>query len=157
EMVARTTHQSCLLLTSREKPRVIADLEGAHKPVRSLTLSGIGTTDSKSLLSQIGAFSGKETDWNDLVNLYNGNPLALELVACHIDQVFGGDLSTFFGSGRPVFADLENLLDWHLDRLTKKERELVHWLAIEREPVTLTMLYDDLVSSDSRKSLNSTL
>jgi hypothetical protein len=157
EQVAKSTHQSCLVLTSREKPRAIADLEGSRKPVRSLALSGIGTADSRSLFDQIGEFFGAETDWDRVVRLYNGNPLALELAALHIQQVFGGDLGAFLGIGSPDFADLAQLLDWHLDRLTPEETELVYWLAIEREPVSLVVLYDDLLSPVSRKNTTSTL
>jgi WD40 repeat protein len=157
EQVAKTSHQSCLLLTSREKPHAIAELEGARKPVRSLALSGIGTTESQSLFAQIGNFSGSENHWDQIVKLYNGNPLALELAARHIDQVFDGDLVSFLGSGRSVFADLEELLDWHLDRLTKEETELVYWLAIEREPINLITLYDNLISPISRQNVASTL
>src|SRR6202451_490374 len=157
EQVAKTTHQSCLLLTSREKPRAIADLEGVRKPVRSLALTGIGPSESRSLFAQIATFSGNDAHWNRVVKLYNGNPLALDPAGLHIDQVFGGDLSAFLGAGRPVFADLQELLDWHLDRLTKEEMELVYWLAIEREPVSLATLYDDLVSHVSRLNITSTL
>jgi WD40 repeat protein len=157
EQVAKSTHQSCLLLTSREKPRAISDLEGARKPVRSLALTGIGMAESQNLFAQIGIFSGTKTDWGQIVRLYNGNPLALELAARHIDQVFDGDLAAFLGAGRPVFADLEQLLDWHLDRLSEEETELVYWLAIEREPVNLVVLYDDLISPVSRKNTTSTL
>ena len=157
ELVARTTHQSCLLLTSREKPRAIADLEGAKRPVRSLALTGIGTSESQSLFAQIGTFSGSNTEWDRLVGLYNGNPLALELAARHIDQVFDGDLAAFLSSGRPVFAAVEELLDRHLDRLSSEETALVYWLAIEREPVTLAKLYDNFVSYVSREHISSTL
>lgn len=157
EQIAKTSHQSCLLLTSREKPRAVAELEGARKPVRSLALTGIGTSESQSLFAQIGTFSGSDANWDQVVKLYNGNPLALELAARHIDQVFGGDLAAFLGGGRPVFADLEGLLDWHLDRLTEEETELVYWLAIEREPVNIVTLYDDLISPVSRRNVASTL
>lgn len=157
ELVARTTHQSCLLLTSREKPRAIADLEGAKRPVRSLALTGIGLVESQSLFGQIGTFSGSNTEWNRIVSLYNGNPLALELAARHIEQVFDGDLGAFLSSGRPVFAAVEELLDWHLDRLSREEMDLVYWLAIEREPVTLATLYDNFVCYVSREHISSTL
>jgi WD40 repeat protein len=157
EQVAKTTHQSCLLLTSREKPRAIADLEGARKPVRSLALKGLDQTNSQSLFVQIGSFSGTDAHWNQIAKIYDGNPLALELAARHIDQVFGGDLAAFLGTGRPVFADLQELLDWHLDRLSKEETNLIYWLAIEREPVNLAALYNDFVSPVSRESVASTL
>ena len=157
ELVAKASHQSCLLMTSREKPRAIADLEGAWKAVRSLALTGLDTKEGQSLFAQIGSFSGSDTHWSQIVKLYDGNPLALELAARHIGQVFDGDLAAFLGGGRPVFADLERLLDWHLDRLTKEETELIHWLAIEREPVTLATLRDDLASPGSGQNVASTL
>src|SRR2546429_6506420 len=39
--VAQTAHQSCLLLTSREKPAELRALEGRKTPVRSLRLLGL--------------------------------------------------------------------------------------------------------------------
>jgi len=39
--LAESAHQSCVLLTSREKPREIETLEGVRSPVRSLRLSGM--------------------------------------------------------------------------------------------------------------------
>jgi WD40 repeat protein len=157
ELVAKTEHQSCLLLTSREKPRAIANLEGAKRPVRSLALTGIGTVESQNLFAEISTFSGSDSHWNEIVKLYSGNPLALELVARHIDQVFDGDLEAFLNSGRPVFTDLEEILDWHLDRLTPAETELIYWMAIEREPITLAMLYEDVMYPTSKERIASTL
>lgn len=157
ELVAKTTHQSCLLLTSREKPRAIAQLEGVKKPVRSISLTGIGTAESQDLFAQISTFSGEEDEWDQVVTLYAGNPLALELVARHVDQVFDGDLTAFLHSGRSVFTDLEELLDWHIDRLAPAETELIYWLAIEREPVTIAALDSDLIHPASRERIASTL
>src|SRR6266851_4394931 len=39
--VAETAHQSCLLLTSREKPTELRSLEGSRTPVRALRLAGL--------------------------------------------------------------------------------------------------------------------
>src|SRR2546421_6830821 len=39
--VAQTAHQSCLLLTSREKPSELRALEGSRTPVRALRLTGL--------------------------------------------------------------------------------------------------------------------
>jgi WD40 repeat protein len=157
EQVAKTGHQSCLLLTSREKPRAIADLEGAHRPVRSFSLSGIGTAECRALFEQIGEFSGTSEAWDRIVRLYNGNPLALELVARHVLLVFSGDLGAFLQMGRSTFSDLAQLLDWHLDRLSPEETELVYWFAIEREPVSIATLADGFVSLGSRANLTSTI
>jgi WD40 repeat protein/transcriptional regulator with XRE-family HTH domain len=47
--VAETTHQSCLLLTSREKPAELRPLEGKHSKVHSLRLTGLDVAACKQL------------------------------------------------------------------------------------------------------------
>lgn len=157
EQVARVDHKSCVLLTSREKPRTIAELEGARKPVRSIALTGIEEKDVQDLFAQIGNFTGTESDWKSLVALYKGNPLALELAARHIDQVFSGDLSAFLREGHINFSDLKELLSWHLDRLSPEEAEIVRWLAIERKPTTIGELRSNIYHPESGSNVASTL
>jgi len=50
--VAETAHQSCLLLTSREKPAELRASEGKHSPVRSLRLSGLEIAACKQLFAE---------------------------------------------------------------------------------------------------------
>jgi transcriptional regulator with XRE-family HTH domain len=50
--VAETEHQSCLLLTSREKPRELVPLEGSRTPVHSLRLSGLNAAAGAQLLAE---------------------------------------------------------------------------------------------------------
>jgi len=152
-----TTHQSCLVLNSREKPVDIAVMEGRNRPVRALEIGGLDCNSGKRILDEIGNFSGTDADWAELVGLYGGNPLALELVAKHIGEVFFGDISRFLVSGKPVFNDLQDLLDWHLNRLSALEMEAICWLAIDREPVTLLELESSILKSNSQKQLPSTL
>lgn len=56
--IGETPHLSCLLLTSREKPREIALMEGAQGLVRSLPLSGLAPADGRAIFRQKGAFTG---------------------------------------------------------------------------------------------------
>src|SRR5258706_7617845 len=50
--VAETAHQSCLLLTSREKPAVLRALEGRQSLVRSLRLGGLEAAACEQLLAR---------------------------------------------------------------------------------------------------------
>ena len=50
--VAQTGYQSCLLLTSREKPAALRALEGSRTPVRSLPLSGLNAASCEQLLAE---------------------------------------------------------------------------------------------------------
>src|SRR2546423_12499057 len=78
--VAQTAHQSCLLLTSREKPAELRALEGRKTPVRSLRLLGLEATACEQLLAE-HELVGSPQEQARLVERYEGNPLALTLVA----------------------------------------------------------------------------
>ena len=109
EQIAEVPHQSCLLLTSREKPPEIARLESKTGLIRSLEVRGLHYSDSKKIFAEIGSFSGSKENWKQLNYLYNGNPLALELAARHIKEVFFGSIPEFLKEGNPTFADLRRL------------------------------------------------
>lgn len=47
QRIGEAKHQSCLLLTSREKPKVIAHLEGDASAVRSFHLEGFQASDGR--------------------------------------------------------------------------------------------------------------
>ncbi|HEU5088251.1 MAG TPA: WD40 repeat domain-containing protein, partial [Roseiflexaceae bacterium] len=80
-----------------------------------------------------------------LVACYSGNPLALKLVAATIRNLFAGNVHGFLGDETPLFDDIRDVLDEQFGRLSALERELLVWLAIERESVALAALQADLV------------
>src|SRR2546423_5419117 len=78
--VAETEHQSCLLLTSREKPSDLVALDGSRAPVRTLRLARLEADACQQLLEErelVGSAPGRER----LAEAYGGNPLALKIVA----------------------------------------------------------------------------
>lgn len=95
QQVGETLHQSCLILTSREKPRAVALLEGTQSPVRTLMLQGLPTPVGQQLLQLKGEFTGTETDWQRLIEGYSGNPLALKMIATTIQTLFDGRIADF--------------------------------------------------------------
>jgi WD40 repeat protein/transcriptional regulator with XRE-family HTH domain len=156
QLLGETEHQSCLLLTSREKPREISRLEGRNSPVRSLYLSGIGQPEGEALLQEKD-LSGSPEHWAKLIQQYSGNPLALQLVAESIQELFAGNIASFLQTEQIVFSDITDLLDQQFQRLTSNERELLYWLAIEREAVTLEGLQANLVHAAAKRELLTTL
>jgi hypothetical protein len=125
--------------------------------VRFLALCGLNSSEGRQIFEQMNQFSGSETEWQELIEFYNGNPLALKLTACHIQDLFGGDITKFLNVGQPIFADIRELLDWHFYRLSDQEKELLYWLAIYREPIGMMELKDDLISLNSQLDLAETL
>jgi WD40 repeat protein len=147
--VAETSHQSCLILTSREKPQGLAKYEGDSLPVRSLQLTGLLEPEGRKLFNVKGQFTADENQWQLLISRYGGNPLALKIVASSIRDFFEGDVSQFLEISRQgiwLFDDIRDLLDQQFDRLTVLERETMYWLAIERETVSLSDLQADFVA-----------
>ncbi|TVQ13297.1 MAG: hypothetical protein EA368_02480 [Leptolyngbya sp. DLM2.Bin27] len=141
-------HQSTILLTSREKLKEIAQQEGADLPIRSLRLKGLPPRVGQSIFQARGQFSGTPTDWQQLVNHYAGNPLALKMVAAVVQDFFDGQLGPFvqiLTQGDSVFGDIRDLLAHQFDRLSPLEQQIMAWLAIHREPVTLAQVRSHLV------------
>jgi WD40 repeat protein len=157
EQIAEVQHQSCLLLTSREKTPEVARLESKTGVVRSLEVKGLHYLDGKKIFAEIGDFSGSREDWKQLNYLYNGNPLALELAARHIKEVFSGNVAEFLREGKPIFADLRDMLDWHFDRLSISHKEVMYWFAINREPTSIAKLKEDILLNASKEQISSTL
>src|SRR5205823_2901969 len=58
--LAESAHQSCVLMTSRERPREIEPLEGARRPVRSLRLVGLDEQAARVLLADKGLNRSEE-------------------------------------------------------------------------------------------------
>ena len=77
--VAETGHQSCLLLTSREKPSDMVSLEGSRTSVRSLRLERLEREASEQLLEE-RELVGTIHDREQLIERFVGNPLALKIV-----------------------------------------------------------------------------
>ncbi|MFB2768068.1 NB-ARC domain-containing protein [Pelatocladus sp. BLCC-F211] len=147
--VAETSHQSCLILTSREKPQGLARFEGESLPVRSLQLTGLAETEGRSLFNVKGKFTGSDAQWQALISRYGGNPLALKIVASSIRDFFDGSISQFLEisqQGAFIFDDIRDLLDQQFHRLTTLEREIMFWIAINRERVSLSELQTDFVT-----------
>jgi WD40 repeat protein/transcriptional regulator with XRE-family HTH domain len=147
---------SCLILTSREKPREIARLDGTDSPVRSLRLAGIEQGSGRKLLRDEGLLGSEELQ-TKLVACYEGNPLALKLVSELIREVFGGEIAAFLEENESVFDDISDLLEQQFRRLSAIEREILYWLAIERMEVSLETLQADMRHLIDRKTLRDAL
>ena len=143
QRIGATEHHSCLLLTTREKPKEIAALEGGSLPVRSLQLSGLEREGTEIIKAK--GVAGTETELIQLSDRYDGNPLALKIVSTTIQDLFAGKIGEFLARSQAVFGDLRDLLDEQFERLSAIEQDIMYWLAISREPVTFDRLQSDLV------------
>ncbi|TAG97228.1 MAG: ATPase [Oscillatoriales cyanobacterium] len=140
KQIAESSHNSCLILLSWEKPREIAALEGENRPCKSLQLNGLGT-EAQEIFREKGL--AEEDKWSQLIDLYRGNPLWLNIVATMIQDLFGGSVSEFLSYDTLFLGDLESLLEQQCDRLTEPEKQVMGWLATP-EPADISKIPENL-------------
>jgi len=145
KQIAEVEHQSCLVLTSREKPKELTWLEGEALPVRSFQLEGLKEAECQKIFETKGLHISK-TEIRTLVESYSGNALALKIVSSVIQNLFNGCVVEFLRQGTIVFGEIRALLEQQFERLSLKEKEIMYWLAIARKPISLSELRSDLVS-----------
>ena len=84
-----------------------------------------------------------------LIESYQGNALAIKITATAIEDIFAGDISKFLEQNTRVFNGLRLHLSRHFERLSDIEKEIMYWLAINREPVSAIELQKDIINSVS--------
>jgi len=155
--IGQSSHQSCVILTSRETLKEIDHLVGKNRPVRILQLAGLNVSGGQAIFAEYGLFTGSENEWQTIIDHYAGNPLALKIIASRIQDGLDGNLGRFIReylkAGLVAFADIHDLLDRHYDRLSHAERDVMYWLTVNREAVTTSELCADIVATESRQKL----
>ncbi|MEM8718724.1 MAG: NB-ARC domain-containing protein [Cyanobacteria bacterium P01_G01_bin.39] len=147
--LGETEHLSSIIVTTREKPKEVAYLEGEGLPVRTFRIPGLGEEAGESIL-KLKKLQGSESAYHSLIEYYDGNALALKVVSTTIQELFGGDIKEFLNHETAVFGDIRDLLGQQFNRLTHLEQEIVYWLAINREPLTIAQVREDMVTKVSK-------
>ena len=136
-------HQSCAILTSREKPHTIARLEIVNPQlVKSLNINGMTPAAADQLVQAHGCPQLPPWMWQEVHAHYDGNPLALKIATIAAVEMTGGlrekmlELYPLMKAGKLKFQSIDDSLSRQFDRLSEIEQQLVYWLAIAREPIT---------------------
>jgi WD40 repeat protein len=153
--VGETKHNSCLLLTTREKPAIIATLAGDTLPVRSISLAGLEASAAGAILGDKGLKDRASCD--RLVKKYGGHPLALKVVAATIQDLFAGDIDSFISEGASSFYEWDRFLAPQFYLLTPLAQKLLYWLAIHRTSIDLQQLQTGIGTSATRGEIQAAL
>jgi WD40 repeat protein len=137
-------HKSRVLITSREEPTEILTPERSASKIRSLELQGLQPNEAEALLQE-RELGGTSEARQQLVVLYQGNPLALKIVSDTIKVLFSNQVSAFLGQNTTLSRDIHELIDEQFNRLGEPEQQIMYWLAINRIPVSMSNLNDDLL------------
>ncbi|MGB3295557.1 MAG: NB-ARC domain-containing protein [Phormidesmis sp.] len=147
---------SCVVLTSREKPRELLSLLEDDPMARLYTLGGLSHLEASRMLRGFG-LQGSDEDYKQLVTRYEGHPMALRLAADTIKDVFFGRVRDFLEQETSVFDELRSVLKRQFKRLPPIEKEVVYWLVINCKACTLDELKADIVALDHKQNLVYTL
>lgn len=142
----RRNLESCLVVISREEPREILALKGNRLPTRSLSLQGLGEA-ANEIFQERGLIYEPE-QWQEMIQMYRGNPLALRILSTTIKDVFGGSVVEFLIHNTIVIHDqLKEILDQQFERrLSTLERKIMYVLARYQQPILLSQLKENISS-----------
>lgn len=156
--VGEVSHQSCLVVVSRETFPECDRLSNFNQSVKSLELKGLKVEEVQELLQNTN-LTGKPQHWQGLIEMYGGTPLALRLVAPTIQEFVGGDLAKYL-KDPTLYLDKEykSVLAWHWERLSDLEQKVLRILAEADKTISFENLRQqmpDYSMSDLIETLNS--
>jgi WD40 repeat protein len=138
--LAESTHQSCIILTSREEIQDLQHLTSSGQTVHSLHLRGLDLRGKEILID--GDILASDQEYSQLIEMYSGNPLFLKLLPSSIQAV--GNVSQFLKYSAPVLIDIKWHLDDQLKSISEAELTVLYWLAINREAMSIEELESDI-------------
>ena len=151
QLIAEINHQSCLILNSREKPIEITQLETQNNYVRTLILGNLGLAAKQILENH--KLSDQQT-WENLINIYQGNPPWIEFTATMIQELFHSSVAEFWQWEKVILSEsLVAELDKNFQRITQNEQTIIIQLAQTNQPVTLHQI-DKIVELSTSDLLN---
>lgn len=154
-VVGQANHQSCLLLTSREKPAEVATISEANPTVQVLQLEG--SPEAALALIEAKQLTGSQAVKERLCDRYGYSPLSLQIISSSIRDVFDGEISLFLEEDTLLFNGAKRLLDVQFERLSSLEKTVMTWLAINRDWTTIAELKADIYPSCYKTHLMETL
>lgn len=151
--IIETEHQSHVILISQEKCKEMECLDEELYPVKCLELSGL---DNSEILTNMGLKD--EDSWQNLINLYEGNPFYLKTIANSIKNIYDGYVDEFLADNELVIPkDIQTNLQLLFNRLSPIEQKIVIKLSdseqlVSREDLKTSL---DLSSTNLINSLES--
>ena len=130
--VEETCHQSCLVITSREKPFEIAS------QVHSFTIGG--SLEAAQAIVEWQALIGSEEQKQRLYWQFGYNPQILKIIATLIKELFDGSIEEFSNQDTLAFNCVRILFDQQFERLSEVEQHIIISLGMSGGWTSITEL-----------------
>ena len=152
QKIGIANHKSCVIVISCEKPSELALLEGMNPSIQSYKLAGMEQQDAFPLLQHRG-LREEPTAWETLIQLYRGNPLALNMIASLIQDVCQGSAAEFLEMNTIVVHKLDNVLAERIRCLPTTELNILQILAQIGQPTSRESLHQRVSAEMSQSQL----
>ncbi len=153
-------HQSCALITSREKPTGIDLREKnnakANYLVRSHQLQGLKDQEIQDILTSKNLLNSNFNS-KQLVKNGGGNPLILQMIMGTIENLFQNNVQSFLDYDLVLYGDVWQLIDQQWQRLSSTEKQVMSYLTLKKEQVNLQQLVNGLKSQVTFTEIVTTL
>ncbi|GAP95610.1 NB-ARC domain-containing protein [Leptolyngbya sp. NIES-2104] len=144
--LGQTHHQSCILVTTRERPPDFTAL--MREQAVSQVLIGLDSESGCKIIED-GRLRFEPEIGQKLVDRYSGNPLALKLVCPIVRDLFQGQVHKFLEHSDIYVSELmQQALIQQIQTLTEFERTILRLLA-QSEPLSQRELQDELQGQGS--------
>jgi hypothetical protein len=154
--VGESRHQSCVVVTSREKPVGNVFRRGNALPVQALQLAGLSGQEGQNFLQGLGLL-GTEALFGQLLDFYAGNPLILKAIAGTVIELFDNSIVKFLEQDALIFGEVRSIIGQQVNRLSELEKLVIAGLAHYQGCVSLATLQQELGSAYPQEKLLETL
>lgn len=137
--IAEVDHNSCILINTCSASLSVGYTPEKLTAFRTLNLTGLSLEAAHKILESSKNFSATKQQLSQLVKLFGGNPLLLDLVGTTVSEFCQGNLAEFLQKNS---ANTANLLGQLIgpDKLSSLENQVLEIIAVSSEPIALSEL-----------------
>ncbi len=151
-LLEETHHQSCLILTSREKPFEIASQEAIKSSsVRSLQLNS--SPEAAQAVVESQELLGSEEQKQQLCWRYGNNPQILKIITTLIRDLFDSNIEDFSNQNAMAFYRVSLLFHQQFERLSEIEQIIIYSLAKNNRWTSIYQLVEYMNTSVSQSRI----
>ena len=140
--IRHKSHQSTLILITREPPKETSIYNGVNSPIRLIQLNGLSLGEARKILAD-KEISSAPSAQDLLIKKYGGHPMFVRIAAGYVLELSGGSIEAFLEQDAPIIINgIKKLLDEAFERLSEDEKLVLCWIAIHQEAISEIQLWE---------------
>ncbi|MDT9187430.1 MAG: ATP-binding protein [Limnospira sp. PMC 894.15] len=140
--IGELSHNSCLIMNSSILPQELIELTNNNHRVKCLTLAGLGSDSAHNILTSASLLDAD--NWQELIDIYGGNPGFLKIVSRTIKEFFGGSVKQYLANNSIlVLPEIKHILDYFWQQLSDLEKQVMGRLSASDSGVSMADLLEN--------------